>query len=112
MKYPCLVPKALCETYIEAEIEQEGLNNDSEPFPPARWSGKCNYQDGGRTVFTAEKKLIQLSGCVLIPGDIAPDIPVISGGIVKIFNVERHIYKGTKARNPDGTVNYTRLEVE
>lgn len=32
-------------------------------------------------------------------------------GDIKVFGVTRHIYKGTKCRNPDGTVNYVRLDV-
>ena len=62
-------------------------------------------------VLTAEQKLIKIEGTVLIPGDIAPGISVISDGEVKVFEGKRNIYKGEKARNPDGTVNYTKLEL-
>ena len=55
--------------------------------------------------------LIKLEGCALIPGDIAPELPVITKGDITVFGVTRHIYKGTKCRNPDGTVNYVRLDV-
>ena len=41
----------------------------------------------------------------------APELPVITKGDIKVFGVTRHIYKGTKCRNPDGTVNYVRLDV-
>lgn len=112
MKYPCLVPKHLCKTDIEVEISQEGLTKYGEPLPSVVWFGKCNYQDSAKTVLTSEKKLIQLSGCALIPGDIVPALPNISGGIIKVNGEIRRIFKGTKARNPDGTVNYTRLDVE
>lgn len=111
MKYPCLIPKQFCKTDIEAKLSREELNVYGEPLEPVLWSGKCNYQDKGKTVLTAEKKLIQLSGCALIPGDIAPELPVLCGGTIKIYGEERRIYEGTKARNPDGTVNYTRLDV-
>ena len=47
----------------------------------------------------------------MIPGDIAPGISVISDGEVKVFEGKRNIYKVEKARNPDGTVNYTKLEL-
>ncbi|MFG6379446.1 MAG: hypothetical protein K1W19_14210 [Lachnospiraceae bacterium] len=112
MKYPCLIPKQFCRTEIEVSIEQEGVNKYGEPLETVNWTGKCNYQDKGKTVLTAEKKLIQLSGSALIPGDIAPDIPVITGGTIRVFGMERKIYEGTKARNPDESVNYTRLDVE
>lgn len=112
MKYPCLVPKQFCKTDIEVEIDREGVTKYGEPLEQVKWNGKCNYQDKGRTVLTAEKKLIQLSGCAMIPGDIAPELPVITGGTITVFGEKRKIYEGTKARNPDGSVNYTRLDVE
>lgn len=85
MKYPCLVQKIFCKTEIEVELEQEGVTRYGEPLPVFVWKGKCNYQDKGKTVLTAEKKLIQLSGCAMIPGDIAPELPVISGGTLVVF---------------------------
>jgi hypothetical protein len=95
----------------DEQIEQEGRNVYGEPLKPVIWDGLCNYQDSGKTVLTAEKVLIQLEGCALIPGDIAPELPVITEGDITVFGVTRHIYKGTKCRNPDGTVNYVRLDV-
>ena len=109
MKYPCLVPKRLCKTEISLEFDREGLNEYGEPLDPVRYSGRCNYQDKAKTVLTAEKKLVEITGSALFPGDICPDLPVISGGSAEIFGVNRRILQGTKARNPDGTVNYTEV---
>ena len=64
-----------------------------------------------RFPLTTEKKLVQITGTALFPGDIAPDFPTLSGGTVIIFGEERRIEQGMKARNPDGTVNYCQLEV-
>ena len=112
MKYPCLIPKSMCKTDIDVVVEQEGVDKYGDPLSAFNWSGKCNYQDKGKTVLTADKRLIQLSGCALIPGDIAPELPAITSGTIIVFGETRTIYEGTKARNPDGTVNYTRLDVE
>ena len=109
MKYPCLVPKRLCKTEISLEFDREGLNEYGEPLEPVSYSGRCNYQDKAKTVLTAEKKLVEITGSALFPGDICPDLPVISGGTAQIFGVKRRILHGTKARNPDGTVNYTEV---
>lgn len=111
MRYPCLVKKNLCKVEITCEFEQEGLNKYGEPLPTIRYSGKCNYQDKAKTVRTAEKKLVQITGTALFPGDICPDLPVISSGSVEIFGVKRRIEQGMKARNPDGTVNYTEVQL-
>ena len=109
MKYPCLVPKRLCKTDISVAIDQEGLNKDGEPLKPVEYSGKCNYQDKAKTVLTSEKKLIEITGTALFPGDICPELTVISGGSAVIFGAKRRILEGRKARNPDGTVNYTEV---
>lgn len=112
MKYPSLVEKRLCKTDIHVEIEQEGIDKYGEPLDTIIIDAKCNYQDKGKTVLTAEKKLIQLSGMAYFVGDICPELPLITSGTVTVYGVIRDIYQGTKARNPDGTVNYTLLEIK
>ena len=109
MKYPCLVPKRLCKTEIGLKFDREGLNEYGEPLEPVSYSGLCNYQDRAKTVLTDEKKLIEITGVALFPGDICPGLPVISGGEATIFVARRRVLQGTKARNPDGTVNYTEV---
>lgn len=109
MKYPCLVPERTCKTDIHLEITQEGLNKYGEPLKPVIFEGKCNYQDKARTILNAEKKLVEITGSALIPGDICPELPVISGGTAVIFETKRRLQQGKKARNPDGTVNYTEV---
>lgn len=111
MKFPCLIDKRRCKTDVQVEIEQEGVDKYGKPLPTVTYNGKCNYQDKAKTILTAEKKLIEVTGTALFAGDIAPTLPVISGGTVEIFGVKRRIAQGTKARNPDGTVNYTGLEL-
>ncbi len=90
-------------------MDREGLNEYGEPLDPVAYSGKCNYQDKAKTVLTAEKKLVQITGTALLPGDICSELPVISGGSAIVFGVQRRILEARKARNPDGTVNYTEV---
>ena len=94
---------------IKLELDQEGLTEYGEPLPTISYSGKCNYQDKAKTVLTAEKKLVEITGSALFPGDICPKLPVISGGEATIFDVKCRVLQGSKARNPDGTVNYTEV---
>ena len=84
---------------------------DGEPQEALIFEGVCNYQDSAKTVLTADKRLIQLSAQAYFIGDIAPSLPVISGGEVTVFGEVRRIAQGMKARNPDGTVNYTRIDL-
>lgn len=111
MRYPCLIHKSVCNTPIQVEIQREGTNR-GEPLEPIVVEVMCNYQDSAKTVWTADKKQIQLTGKAYIPGDICPEVPVISGGYITVNGAKRKLYRGTKARNPDSTVNHTVLEVE
>lgn len=111
MKFPCLVDKIFCKTEVTVTIEQEGVDKYGDPLDTIQYEGKCNYQDSAKTVLTAEKKLIQLSGVALFPGDICPELPTISGGSITVNGVERQIHAGIKHRNPDETVNYTEIQV-
>ena len=71
----------------------------------------CNYQDVTSVRYTAEKQSPGVTGTIYIDGDILPTAAEISCGYVDIFGERREIAKGCKARNFDGTVNYTRLDV-
>ena len=94
MKYPQLVPKSVCVTPCKV-YRTDGLNRDGSKK---------------KTVIFEDKQLITLSGEALFCGDIAPDSPVIDG-YAEISGREYRIYGSAKAKNPDGTVNYTRLEL-
>lgn len=111
MKYPCLVPKRLCKVPVQVHLESEELNNQGAPKYTLDADLMCNFQDRAKTILTAEKKLVQITGTALFPGDIAPDMPSLSGGTLTVFGEERRIEQGMKARNPDGTVNFCTLEV-
>ncbi len=111
MKYPCLVPKRLCKVDIHIHLESEGTNEYGQPETTLDLDLKCNFQDKAKTILTAEKKLVEITGTAMFPGDIAPDWPTLSGGTVTVFGETRRIERGTKARNPDGTVNFSQLEV-
>lgn len=112
MKFPKLVPKSLAKTEIQVKLFQEGLSETGGPLVALDASFRCNYQDKASTVLTDEQKLVKAGAAALIDGDICPGLAVISSGEVVIFGETRNIVAGSKARNPDGTVNYTRLELE
>ena len=112
MKWPCLVLKQFCKTDISLEFEREGVKQYGEPLDKVRYEGKCNYQDSAKRILTEQKKIVQITGIALFPGDVCPELPVISGGTAVIHGVKRKIAKGTKVRNPDATVNYTEVMLE
>ena len=111
MKYPCLIQKQFCKTPVHVHLESEELNNLGAPKYVFDADLMCNFQDKTKTILTAEKKLRQVTGTAMFPGDIAPDLPSLSGGTLTVFGQERRIEQGGKNRNPDGSVNYCSLEV-
>lgn len=110
MKYPKLVPDRVCRTPVTV-YRESGLNRDGSPKRTVVFEGKCFYSEKTKQKITAEKQLITLSGEALFNGDIAPDTDVIAGEVKLLSGVKRRIYASEKAKNPDGTVNYTRLEL-
>ncbi len=111
MKYPSLVRPHFCQTPVTVVLYGEGLSEDGAPEIAFESELLCNWQDGAKTVLTDKQKRVDIVGAALFNGDICPDLAVISGGYVEAFGVRRTIAKGRKARNPDGTVNYTELDV-
>lgn len=111
MKWPDLVPERICKTPVHVVIYGEGLDKNGGPKIEFEGDLKCNYQDKAKTVLTAEQKLVQLTGCALMHGDPISAVPATTCGEITVFGVKRRIWQGEKARNPDGTVNYTRLDV-
>lgn len=111
-KWPQLVLSQFCNTDITVVIESEELNENGTPKTLLEWNGKCNYQDKAKRVWTSDKVLIEVTGTCFIPGDIAPDLAAIPSGKVNVLGAERELVLGTKARNPDGSVNFTQLELK
>ncbi len=110
MKFPELVPDRVCNIPVKI-YWTNGLNRDGSPKRTVIFDGKCFYSEKTKQKITAEKQIITLSGEMLFNGDIAPDSNNIEGEVELLSGIRRKIYASEKARNPDGTVNYTRLEL-
>lgn len=111
MAFPCLIEKRFCKTPVLVSIDNNELNEDGELEEAFTLDTTCNLQMGARTSFTKDKEKIELAGVALFIGDLCPMLPVIASGTVTINGQEYDINKGTKNLNPDGTVNYTTLEL-
>ena len=107
--WPKLVP--LAKTPITVTIYEEGMTEDGGVILTDYVDVPllCNWQDGGKTIMTEQQKYIRISGRAYFDGDPFQNISNITGGVATIFDEERLIADGRKARNPDGTVNYTEL---
>lgn len=112
MKYPKLVRKVDCKTPIRITVYSQDLGENGEQLIYGTVETYCNYQSSGKRVLTDKQQIIDISGIALLSEDIFEDLSEITHGEVEIFGEKREILKGTKARNPDGTVNYVRLELK
>lgn len=111
MIFPCLVDKRFCTTPAKVVIENSELSEDGELADTYTVETKCNLQMGAKASLTKDKEKIELSGLALFIGDICPEQDVIASGTVTLNGKDYQINKGTKNLNPDGTVNYTTLEL-
>lgn len=137
MKYPSLVPPSACKTDVRVTLTG-GLSMSGDEETLCVLETKCNLQFGVKQRFTSEKRVITVVGTALFCGDLYPDAEQLHGMLVTKEGVvletecgERlqtengaffhafsdygqnafQIYRAQKERNPDGTVNYTRLEL-
>ena len=110
MKYPELVPRWVCNTPITLTVEGEGITEDGAPVSEHIVNAKCNWQDGGKVVYSGGQKMVEITGRAYFNGDICPTISNITAGTAIIHGELREISRGFKRRNPDGTVNHTEIQ--
>jgi hypothetical protein len=112
MKYPKLVRKSDCKTPVKVTVFSKDLGEDGEQITYGTIETYCNYQSSGKRVIDDKQQLIDVTGVALFSDDIFSTLSEITHGEVEIFGEKREIIKGSKARNPDGTVNFVRLELK
>lgn len=109
MKWPELVKPWACKVPVTVRLTG-GAGEDGAPVERQPLETLCSFDERQRQVLDAERRMITLEGTALFPGDLAPEEADLTG-IVEIAGRRRVIYRGARARNPDGTVNYTKLEL-
>lgn len=111
MHYPKLVRRRDCKTPCTVVLHCEGITEDGEEQPVFRKALKCLFESSVKRVRTSQQEEVTLTGEAFFWYDFCPELPEIPDGEITLFGVKRAIAGGCKARNPDGTVNYIRLEV-
>lgn len=109
MKYPQLVPDMVCNTPVSLKLNSEDLDRYGQPQEILNLDTKCNYQCTSQRTIEDKEIIIKTVATLLFNGDIAPQIEEITSGEVILNGETRQIEKSSKVRNPDGTVNYTRI---
>ncbi|MGG4397239.1 hypothetical protein ABEX25_23320 [Paenibacillus thiaminolyticus] len=91
------------------KVYQTELSEDGEPVEELLFDGLAFYDEKSRQVLNAERQLVQLSGLIIIEGDINPG--KLIEGYVLIDGDRKVIYRTKRPRNPDGSVFSTELEL-
>lgn len=125
MRYPKLVPQKYCTTPVRV-VFLGAIDIEGQETVVGTYSGKCNLSQKTKQRVTADKRLITIEAVALFDGDIAPNLLQPKGLLyitetdsrngegeetLEPENKPYRIFSYVKARNPDGTVNYTRLEL-
>lgn len=87
------------------------IDENGVPITSLPYSGKCNLDEKTRVVRDADGVTVELSGVITIGKDIAPSLATITGKVT-IGERKYTIHASSRPRNPDGTVNHTRLELK
>lgn len=111
MRWPRLVVPFTQSTRVKATVDANGIDEDGAPIVGAVWSGLCNWQDHTVEKYGKDRATTEVVASLYIDGDAFPALAVIAGGTVEAMGADMTIARGTKGRNPDGTVNFTRLEL-
>lgn len=96
-------PDFLLNTPVE--VYKTELGEDG-PEEEKIFEGKCIYTDKTRTVLTAEKQLITLTGKVVIKGALD-----IKEGYIVVNDTKKIIYNIERPLNPDGSIFSTELNL-
>lgn len=88
----------------------DGLNEDGTEKEVIRKDIKCNYSETTKRVQNKDGLWVTLSGVVHFKGDICPNISNPTG-YIELFGKKIRISNYSRLRNPDGTVNHTKLEL-
>jgi len=105
--FPKLVRNA--KTDIQVILFSNDIGENGEPITIADKSFKCNYQNKAKKVRTKTGEDLTLTGTAYIDGDILPEYEAISSGKATVFGDTFSIVEIQKARNLDGSVNFTTL---
>lgn len=100
-------PDFLLNTPVK--IVQSEINEDGETTKTVLYDGVSIYDEKSRQVLDEQRRLVTLTGKIIIKGDIHPG--QLIEGYAEIGPAKKTIYRAARIRNPDGTVFSTELEL-
>lgn len=109
MQWPELVKPWACKVPITITLT-DGIGEDGAPKVAATVTARCSYNGKGGWTVDEHRQAVRYTGSALLPGDIAPQLAHLTGW-AELLGKRLVIHNAERARNPDGSVNYTRLEL-
>ena len=109
MKWPQLVKPWACKVPITITLT-DGIGEDGAPQIAATVEALCSINGKGGWTVDERRQMVRYTCAALLPGDIAPQLAHLTGW-VELQGKRLTIHAADRARNPDGSVNYTRLEL-
>ncbi|MDF9845177.1 MULTISPECIES: hypothetical protein [unclassified Paenibacillus] len=107
MKGKLPFPKWILKTPVK--VYQTYTSEDGEPVEELIFDGLCCYEEKMKQKLDKERRLVTLSGKVIIQGDINPG--KLIEGLVRFGEIERPIFSTSRPQHPDGSVFSTELEL-
>jgi len=110
MKYPFLVPDWVCTTPVTVFLSGENTE-DGEETVNTSFVVNCNMQVEVKNIKEGDRYIQKAVTILYFNGPLADTDSRLKGS-VELAGEKRQIVSGLLARNPDSTVNYTKLELE
>ncbi|MEG1407501.1 MAG: hypothetical protein RSD23_06550 [Ruthenibacterium sp.] len=108
MQWPSLVPAAMCCVPVVLHLT-DGINENGTPREVLTLATVCNYSGKAGWSMDAQRQLVKYTASALFTGDLAPQLQNLTG-TATLLGGAMTISGFCRARNPDGTVNYVKLE--
>lgn len=109
MQWPQLVKPWACQVPITITLT-DGIGEDGAPKTAATVETLCSCNGKGGWSVDERRQMVRYTCAALIPGDIAPQLAHLTGW-AELQGKRLSIHAADRALNPDGSVNYTRLEL-
>ena len=106
LRYPEWADVTLATIVLDGEPTESGADN-----PALTWTGNVNLSEKGRRVQDKDGRWVSLACVIHVKGDIFPGVEFKGGRVTAGAYTSREIVSYQRPRNPDGTVNHTRIEV-
>ena len=111
MKYPQLVPDWACTTPVAVFLTGEN-NDQGEETVKSGIAVNCNMAVTVKNIKEGDRYVQKPVTTLYFNGSLAANDSDLKGWVELTEGEKRNIVSGFLARNPDATVNYTKLELK